>query len=206
MIETKNKLFLIFAIIVLVFMTLIIQKGPVLNEKQPILQSGKALKKPLEIIDFQLIDQKNQLFTKNDLKDHFTLLFFGYTNCPDVCPSTIYKLSQMKKKINKDLPEKNLEIVFITLDPERDTTNRLHEYMNFFDSTMIGLTGDISEIVKLSANLSVFFQRINKEDGYDFNHTASIFIINQEAQLGASLSPISSLEMLEEDIKILLTK
>jgi len=206
MIETKNKLFLIFAIIVLVFMTLIIQKGPVLNEKQPILQSGKALKNPLEIIDFQLIDQKNQLFTKNDLKDHFTLLFFGYTNCPDVCPSTIYKLSQMKKKINKDLPEKNLEIVFITLDPERDTTNRLHEYMNFFDSTMIGLTGDISEIVKLSANLSVFFQRINKEDGYDFNHTASIFIINQEAQLGASLSPISSLEMLEEDIKILLTK
>ena len=70
---------------------------------------------------------------------------------------------------------------------------------------MIGLTGEISEIVKLSANLSVFFQRINKEDGYDFNHTASIFVINTEAQLGASLSPISSLEMLEEDIRTLVS-
>ena len=187
-------------------MVLIIQKGPILNEKQPILQSGKALKQPLEIIDFELKDQKNQLFTKNDFKNQFTLLFFGYTNCPDVCPSTIYKLSQMKKKISQDIPEATLEIVFITLDPERDTTDRLDEYMNFFDSTMIGLTGNISEIVKLSANLSVFFQRINKEDGYDFNHTASIFVINTEAQLGASLSPISSLEMLEEDIRTLVSK
>ena len=187
-------------------MALIVQKGSILNEKQPILQTGKAFKKPLDIIDFELRNQRNQLFTKNDFKDQFTLVFFGYTNCPDVCPTTIYKLSQIKKKINQDLPLANLGIVFITLDPERDTTDRINEYMSFFDPTMIGLTGEISEIVKLTSSLSVFFQRINKEDGYDFNHTASIFIINQEAQLGASVSPISSREMLEEDIKLLLTK
>ena len=187
-------------------MALIVQRGPILNEKQPILQTGKAFKKPLDIIDFELRNQRNQLFTKNDFKDQFTLVFFGYTNCPDVCPTTIYKLSQIKKKINQDLPLANLGIVFITLDPERDTTDRIDEYMSFFDPTMIGLTGEISEIVKLTSSLSVFFQRINKEDGYDFNHTASIFVINTEAQLGASLSPISSLEILEEDIRTLVSK
>ena len=77
-----------------------VQKGSILNEKQPILQTGKAFKKPLDIIDFELRNQRNQLFTKNDFKDQFTLVFFGYTNCPDVCPTTIYKLSQIKKKIS----------------------------------------------------------------------------------------------------------
>ena len=187
-------------------MVLIIQKGPILNEKQPILQSGKALKQPIELIDFELRDQKNQLFTKNDLKNQFTLVFFGYTNCPDVCPSTIYKLSEMKKKISQDIPEATLEIVFITLDPERDTIDRLDEYMSFFDSTMTGLTGEISEIVNLSANLSVFFQRVNKEDGYDFNHTASIFLMNPNAQLKASFSPASSIDMLNEDIQTVIKK
>ena len=83
-------------------MALMVQKGSILNEKQPILQTGKAFKKPLDIIDFELRNQRNQLFTKNDFKDQFTLVFFGYTNCPDVCPTTIYKLSQIKKKINSE--------------------------------------------------------------------------------------------------------
>ena len=71
---------------------------------------------------------------------------------------------------------------------------------------MIGLTGDISKIVELTSNLSVFFQRINKEDGYDFNHTASIFLMNPNAQLKASFSPASSIDMLNEDIKTVIKK
>ena len=183
-----------------------IQQGPKLIEKQPILQTGKTLKKPLEINDFELRDQKNHLFTKHNLKNQFSVLFFGYTNCPDVCPTTIYKLGQIKKNITEDLPDTNLQMIFITLDPERDTVERLDEYLNFFDTSMLGLTGEVNEIVKVSSNLSVFFQRINKDGGYDFNHTASIFLINPQAQLRASLSPISSVEMLEKDIKLLVKK
>ena len=177
---------------------MLIQNGPNLIEKEPILETGKAYKKPLDIIEFELKDQGDQLYSKNDLKNQWTILFFGYTNCPDVCPTTIFKLGQ---QMSKELPNVNLQILFITLDPERDSTERLREYLGFFDPSMTGLTGEITKIVELTSNLSVFFQRINKEDGYDFNHTASIFLINPKAQLKASFSPASSIDMLAEDIK-----
>ena len=180
---------------------MLIQNGPNLIEKEPILETGKSYKKPLDIIEFELKNQGDQLYSKNDLKNQWTILFFGYTNCPDVCPTTIFKLGQIKQQISKELPNVNLQILFITLDPERDSTERLREYLGFFNASMIGLTGDINKIVELTSNLSVFFQRINKEDGYDFNHTASIFLINPKAQLKASFSPASSIDMLAEDIK-----
>ena len=187
-------------------MLLLIQKGPNLIEKEAILETGKAYKKPLNIIEFELTDQGDQLYTKNNLKNQWTILFFGYTNCPDVCPTTIFKLGQIKQQIYKELPNVNLQILFITLDPERDSTERLSEYLGFFDPSMTGLTGEITNIVELTSNLSVFFQRINKEDGYDFNHTASIFLINPKAQLKASFSPASSIDMLAEDIKKVVEK
>jgi len=185
---------------------LLIQNGPNLIEKEPILETGKAYKKPLDIIEFELKDQGDQLYSKNDLKNQWTILFFGYTNCPDVCPTTIFKLGQIKQQISKELPNVNLQILFITLDPERDSTERLREYLGFFNASMIGLTGDINKIVELTSNLSVFFQRINKEDGYDFNHTASIFLMNPNAQLKASFSPASSIDMLNEDIQTVIKK
>lgn len=185
---------------------MLIQNGPNLIEKEPILETGKSYKKPLDIIEFELKDQGDQLYSKNDLKNQWTILFFGYTNCPDVCPTTIFKLGQIKQQISKELPNVNLQILFITLDPERDSTERLREYLGFFNSSMIGLTGDISKIVELTSNLSVFFQRINKEDGYDFNHTASIFLMNPNAQLKASFSPASSIDMLNEDIQTVIKK
>ena len=185
---------------------MLIQNGPNLIEKEPILETGKAYKKPLDIIEFELKDQGDQLYSKNDLKNQWTILFFGYTNCPDVCPTTIFKLGQIKQQISKELPNVNLQILFITLDPERDSTERLREYLGFFDPSMTGLTGDVTKIVELTSNLSVFFQRINKEDGYDFNHTASIFLINPKAQLKASFSPASSIEILAEDIKKVVKK
>ena len=185
---------------------MLIQNGPSLIEKEPILETGKAYKKPLDIIEFELKDQGDQLYSKNDLKNQWTILFFGYTNCPDVCPTTIFKLGQIKQQISKELPNVNLQILFITLDPERDSTERLREYLGFFNSSMIGLTGDISKIVELTSNLSVFFQRINKENGYDFNHTASIFLMNPNAQLKASFSPASSIDMLNEDIQTVIKK
>lgn len=180
---------------------MLIQNGPNLIEKEPILETGKSYKKPLDIIEFELKNQGDQLYSKNDLKNQWTILFFGYTNCPDVCPTTIFKLGQIKQQISKELPNVNLKILFITLDPERDSTERLREYLGFFDPSITGLTGEITKIVELTSNLSVFFQRINKEDGYDFNHTASIFLINPKAQLKASFSPASSIDMLAEDIK-----
>jgi len=185
---------------------LLIQNGPNLIEKEPILETGKSYKKPLDIIEFELKNQGDQLYSKNDLKNQWTILFFGYTNCPDVCPTTIFKLGQIKQQISKELPNVNLQILFITLDPERDSTERLREYLGFFNASMIGLTGDISKIVELTSNLSVFFQRINKEDGYDFNHTASIFLMNPNAQLKASFSPASSIDMLNEDIQTVIKK
>ena len=158
----------------------------------------------MELDNFQLIDQNNQTFNSESLKGNWTILFFGYTNCPDVCPTTIYKLAEVKNDVNQNLPSKNFNTVLVTLDPDRDTPERLDEYIGYFDESMLGVTGTYKNIQSFSSNLSVFYQRINKDGGYDFNHTASIFVFNQDGSLFATMSPATSVSELRDDFYTIL--
>ena len=153
----------------------------------------------MEIDNFELIDQNNEVFNKKSLEGGWTVLFFGYTNCPDVCPTTIYKLAEIKNGIKEDLPSANFNTVLVTLDPDRDSTERLDEYIGYFDETMLGVTGTYENIQSFTSSLSVFYQRINKEEGYDFNHTASIFVFDKDGSLFATMSPANTVEELESD-------
>ena len=101
---------------------------------------------------------------KKSLEGGWTVLFFGYTNCPDVCPTTIYKLAEIKNGIKEDLPSANFNTVLVTLDPDRDSAERLDEYIGYFDETMLGVTGTYENIQSFTSSLSVFYQRINKEE------------------------------------------
>ena len=172
---------------------------PSLLEKKPSLITGKILVRPMEIDNFELIDQNNEVFNKKSLEGGWTVLFFGYTNCPDVCPTTIYKLAEIKNGIKEDLPSANFNTVLVTLDPDRDSTERLDEYIGYFDETMLGVTGTYENIQSFTSSLSVFYQRINKEEGYDFNHTASIFVFDKDGSLFATMSPANTVGELESD-------
>jgi len=175
------------------------QSLPSLLEKKPSLVTGKILSRPMEIDNFELIDQNNEVFNKKSLVGSWTVLFFGYTNCPDVCPTTIYKLAEIKNGIKEDLPSANFNTVLVTLDPDRDSSERLDEYIGYFDETMLGVTGTYENIQSFTSSLSVFYQRINKDQGYDFNHTASIFVFDKDGSLFATMSPANTVGELEGD-------
>ena len=195
----RNVIFIILILFSITGLFTYFQSLPSLLEKKPSLITGKILVRPMEIDNFELIDQNNEAFNKKSLEGGWTVLFFGYTNCPDVCPTTIYKLAEIKNGIKEDLPSANFNTVLVTLDPDRDSSERLDEYIGYFDETMLGVTGTYENIQSFTSSLSVFYQRINKEEGYDFNHTASIFVFDKDGSLFATMSPANTVGELESD-------
>ena len=195
----RNVIFILLILFSITGIFTYFQSLPSLLEKKPSLITGKILVKPMEIDNFELIDQNNEVFNKKSLEGGWTVLFFGYTNCPDVCPTTIYKLAEIKNGIKEDLPSANFNTVLVTLDPDRDSAERLDEYIGYFDETMLGVTGTYENIQSFTSSLSVFYQRINKEEGYDFNHTASIFVFDKDGSLFATMSPANTVGELESD-------
>ena len=195
----RNVIFLLLILFSVTGIFTYFQSLPSLLEKKPSLITGKILVRPMEIDNFELIDQNNEVFNKKSLEGGWTVLFFGYTNCPDVCPTTIYKLAEIKNGIKEDLPSANFNTVLVTLDPDRDSSERLDEYIGYFDETMLGVTGTYENIQSFTSSLSVFYQRINKEEGYDFNHTASIFVFDKDGSLFATMSPANTVEEIESD-------
>ena len=195
----RNVIFLLLILFSVTGIFTYFQSLPSLLEKKPSLITGKILVRPMEIDNFELIDQNNEAFNKKSLEGGWTVLFFGYTNCPDVCPTTIYKLAEIKNGIKEDLPSANFNTVLVTLDPDRDSAERLDEYIGYFDETMLGVTGTYENIQSFTSSLSVFYQRINKEEGYDFNHTASIFVFDKDGSLFATMSPANTVGELESD-------
>lgn len=195
----RNIIFILLILFSITGIFTYFQSLPSLLEKKPSLITGKILVRPMEIDNFELIDQNNEVFNKKSLEGGWTVLFFGYTNCPDVCPTTIYKLAEIKNGIKEDLPSANFNTVLVTLDPDRDSAERLDEYIGYFDETMLGVTGTYENIQSFTSSLSVFYQRINKEEGYDFNHTASIFVFDKDGSLFATMSPANTVGELESD-------
>ena len=195
----RNIIFILFILFGISGLFTYFQSLPSLLAKKPTLATGKILARPMEIDQFELIDQNNAAFNNKSLEGGWTVLFFGYTNCPDVCPTTIYKLAEIKNGIKEGLPSTSFNTVLVTLDPDRDSTERLDEYIGYFDENMLGVTGTYENIQSFTSSLSVFYQRINKEEGYDFNHTASIFVFDKDGSLFATMSPANTIGELESD-------
>ncbi len=200
----RNIIFILFILFGISGLFTYFQSLPSLLEKKPTLATGKILVRPMEIDQFELIDQNNAAFNNKSLEGGWTVVFFGYTNCPDVCPTTIYKLAEIKNVIKEKLPSTDFNTVLVTLDPDRDSAKRLDEYIGYFDETMLGVTGTYENIQSFTSSLSVFYQRINKEEGYDFNHTASIFIFDKNGLLFATMSPANTIGELTEDFYTIL--
>ncbi len=140
--------------------------------------------------EFTLSDHNDGVYNPQRLQGHWTLLFFGFTHCPDVCPTTLNTLARSRALLG-DLPaSQQPEVVMISVDPERDTVARLHDYVPFFDPTFVGVTGSTAEIDALTAALGVAHLKIPRDDGdYTVDHTASIFLIDPAGRQAALFSP-----------------
>ncbi|MDH3789565.1 MAG: SCO family protein [Xanthomonadales bacterium] len=146
------------------------------------------LPEPRVIADFSLVDDDGQPFSLERLKGQWSLLFFGFTHCPDVCPSALYDLAQVRKTLARNDPEKtnNLQVLFVSVDPERDTPRQLNQYVNYFDPEFIGVTGPEAQLAPLTLQLGIAYRIEDHEPGsqqYNVDHSASILLMNPDGQL-----------------------
>ncbi|MEZ5582836.1 MAG: SCO family protein [Candidatus Competibacteraceae bacterium] len=155
-----------------------------------------------EVEDFELTDQSGQPFTEAELKDHWSLLFFGYTFCPDVCPTTLAQLNQFYSRLAVQGVDEDVTVWMISVDPARDTVERLKEYTAFFNPKFGGATGDREEIDKLAQQFGVYYKIHDPEPGADYylvDHSAAVIVINPDARLQAVLTETSSTDNLVKD-------
>lgn len=148
-------------------------------------------KKEKNILNFKLITHQNKIFEKNDLEKKPSIFFFGFTNCPDVCPLTLYKISQSIIQLKA---ENKIKIFFVTLDPERDGPNELKKYLSFYQINITGLTGKIEDIKKLSKLMNIKFVKRKVDNDYTIDHTASIILLDKKLNIVEKI-------YYEEDIK-----
>ena len=181
---------------------------PTFISKTPVLETGKALAQPMELVAFDLVDHTGNPFQYKDLKEEWSLIFFGYSKCPDVCPTTVFKLTEIYRILDEDKTIKQQpQVIFISIDPGRDKPETLKEYLASFNPEFIGVTGTLDEIKKLTAKLSVYFQKIGDDEEnylYEMNHTAGLFLTNPDGKLVASFKPTATPKELSLDVKKIL--
>jgi protein SCO1 len=136
---------------------------------------------------FQLTDQNGKTVTDKNLKGKPTLIFFGYTHCPDVCPTSLFEISEVLRAMGKDADKVNA--VFISVDPERDTPAAMKDYLSSFDPHLEGLSGDPAETAKVITSYRVYAKKVPTKDGdYTMDHTALIYLMDRD---GRFVSPFN---------------
>lgn len=149
---------------------------------------GTVFSKAKTIDAFALIDRKQRPFTLRNLKDKWSILFFGYTRCTDDCPTTMDTLKQVHVLLSGHLAEPH-QVVFVSID-ERDNPEKLDEYLSYFSDDFVGVTGSAAGLEKFSGNLGSHFKKTAISSGIDdylIEHTTSIILVNPEAKVKAIL-------------------
>lgn len=144
---------------------------------------GTLLEPARSVPDFSLTDQRGQPFRLSDQRGRVVLLFFGYTFCPDVCPTTLGSWTRVYDALGKDA--ERVRFVFITVDPERDTAERLRQHVQSFNSDFYGLTGTPDQLEPVYQTFSVYHEKDTSTEsaaGYLVNHTASTFVLDPAGQ------------------------
>ncbi|HEX6396516.1 MAG TPA: SCO family protein [Steroidobacteraceae bacterium] len=168
----------------------------------PSLESGTSLPQPRVLPEFNLVDTQGQGASPAALRGHPTLVFFGFTHCPDVCPTTLALLANVQKQAAQQDPSvAGVKVALISVDPERDTPAQLGSYIASFHGDFIGLTGDASEIVKATRAFGVAAARVDLGGGnYTMDHSAAVFALDSQARIVAVFTPPLSAAALARDL------
>ena len=149
---------------------------------RPVTLHGTELQSSNPMADFELVGNDGTPVRLSDFRGKWTVIYFGYTFCPDVCPTTLGDLSQMMQAL--DDKRDNVQVLMVTVDPERDTPERLGQYLPYFDPSFIGLTGEAEQIEAAASQFGVFYE---KEPGsvqdYLISHTSTVAVIDPEGTM-----------------------
>lgn len=179
------------AVFVVVVMALFLNKITTPRVLSPIelrINGTFVFDQPRIFKDFSLVDHRGEAFKLDDLKDKWSLVFFGFTACPDVCPATLSMMKQVKSQLDTDI-EKQVQFILVSVDPARDTVDQLAQYMPYFDTEFIGLTGEFLEIKRLANQLNMAFVKVPQGDSYTVDHTANIALVNPYGHYHGFIKP-----------------
>jgi protein SCO1/2 len=154
--------------------------------------------------DFALTDQTGAKKSLADYRGKVVLVFFGYTQCPDVCPTTMADMAQVKAKLGSDGDK--LQVVFITVDPERDTPSVLAQYVPSFDKSFVGLYGSADEIARTAKEFKVIYMKVpgKTPTSYGIDHTAGSYVFDRQGKLRLFVKHSQSIDSVAADIKRLM--
>ncbi|MBT5406739.1 MAG: SCO family protein [Gammaproteobacteria bacterium] len=146
----------------------------------------------------------NDSFNNDSLKDHITLVFFGYASCPDFCPDTLAKMNKLFKTVSENNQNKKLQLLFISFDP-KDEMEIMKKYVEYFNKDFIGMPMNGNNLDKVIKKAGVYVKKVSSEGDIDFyDHTGAIFIVNSDAKvIGIYTPPILNDLILEDIVKVL---
>lgn len=186
------KTIIVLLVIMAVFFSLFLHKlfSPrVMSPEELQINGAIVFDSPRIIKPFELQSHDGKVFTNENLTGHWTLMFFGFTHCPDICPTTLAKLAQVYKQLDKDV-QRQTQIVMVSVDPARDSVEKLAEYVPYFQPEFVGVTGEFTEILTFSRNVNVVFNKVKLEgDDYTVDHSGNIVLINPDGHYHGFLKP-----------------
>lgn len=162
--------------------------------KEQLREQGVYLfEKPRLVNDINLLDKNGAAFTKENLKGKWSLVFFGFTHCPDICPTTLATLNQFYKTMKKEPAHRVLldstRIILASVDPARDTPAVLNEYVNYFNPNFQAVTGEFLSIYNFATNLNAPFKKVVQTDDYTVDHSSYIFVLNDRGDYQGFIKP-----------------
>lgn len=195
--ESKSKFMRMLPSIIVVFPMIAVVAGVslsmMLNKPAPrpeLSESVFYFPATRAVPEFQLTDHNGAVFDVDALKGKWSFLFFGYTHCPDICPTTLHSMAQMIQALGEDAAK--TQFVFISVDPERDTVERLASYIPFFSPHILGVTGTPEKLEAFAQGMWVPFLRVENPESpedYVMDHSTSILVIDPHARYHAIVSP-----------------
>jgi len=184
-----HRTFIVSSLAFMTFLALVIGYFFILPVLQPTESHGinGMLPKPQIIASFELSRHDNQPFDIDTFKGKWTMLFFGYTHCPDICPMALSILRGVKLGLDEQYPQQteNTQFIFVSVDGKRDTPAQLSQYITFFHPEFIGATGDATQVNTLTRQLNIVYMALPEQDNgnYIINHSSSILLVSPDAQL-----------------------
>ena len=174
----------------------------------PTLAIGTYVTPRQALEDFSLIDQRGQAFGPKNLRDHWSMLFFGYANCPEFCPATLTTLAAMKKRLRASGAAVLPQVIFVSVDPNRDTPELLAKYVPYFDPEFIGVTAPDQPTIDAVARqfgVAVIIEPKQADGSYAVDHSSAIWVLDPSGKLAAVLTGPFTVEALQADFQRIVT-
>jgi protein SCO1/2 len=150
----------------------------------PQTENATLFPNPRPLPALSLVDQDGRETGPELLSGHWSLVFFGFTHCPDVCPTTLHEVSEILRSLGKDADR--VRALFVTVDPERDTPDKLKDYLSSFDPHLVGVTGDAAAITAIGKAYRVYAKKVPLDGGgYTMDHTAIVYLMGKDGRFVA---------------------